>query len=94
MGSQMPPGISQIWAVVPHLLTASSRSAKAHQRFGEESRVVKTGWGWAGRSGEGTCEQWDGHTGEQQDTGATRDRKSWCLPGRAGRSRAVVSARV
>lgn len=88
MGSQMPPGITQIWAAVPRLLTASSRSAKAHQRWGEESRGIKTGSGWGRRSGWGTGEQWDGHTEKQQDTGATRDRNSWCLPGRAGRSRA------
>lgn len=47
--------------------------------------VMEAGWGRAGRSGWGTCRQWDGHTEEQQDMAVKRDRNELQKgPGRAG----------
>lgn len=84
MGSQMPSGITQIGAAVPHLLTARSRSAKAHQRWGKESRGIKTGWGWATQTGahvsNGMVTLRSSRTRVQQGT----ETAGTCLAGPAG----------
>lgn len=78
-----------------HISPVPAAGVQNHIKDGEgKVGVMEAGWGWAGRSGWGTCGRWVGHTEEQQEKAAKKDRNSRHLLSRARTSRDVVSAQA